>query len=397
VPKLSKQPPAYKLHKASGQARVRIEGKDVYLGPFGSRESKARYAALVAEWCNPAGKPSLPTVRSRGSGLTVSEALLAFREHVESTYRKDGKPTREVDNYGDALRPVRLLFGETPLADFGPVRFREVRQAMIAAGASRTTVNNRMGRVRRWAKWCVAEELAPADLLYRLQAVSPLLPGRHDVRESEPVGPVPLEHVEVVIPLVRPPVASMIRLQLVTGMRPGEVTRFTTGQIDRSGEVWVYRPTHHKTSWRGKRREIPLGPRAQEVLAPWLKADPDSPLFSPAEDHRAHVAVKRAKRKSRVQPSHVARAKRRKPQPRRAPGQWFTVNTYANAIRRACLRAGVPVWGPNRLRHTYATICRREFGVEGAQVMLGHSRADVTQLYAEVNVARAAEIARRIG
>ena len=36
-------------------------------------------------------------------------------------------------------------------------------------------------------------------------------------------------------------------------------------------------------------------------------------------------------------------------------------------------------WHPNQLRHSYATKVRREHGLEAAQVLLGHSRADVTQ------------------
>ena len=41
--------PAYLLHQATGQARVRINGKDIYLGPFGSPESKERYREVLQE------------------------------------------------------------------------------------------------------------------------------------------------------------------------------------------------------------------------------------------------------------------------------------------------------------------------------------------------------------
>ena len=40
-------------------------------------------------------------------------------------------------------------------------------------------------------------------------------------------------------------------------------------------------------------------------------------------------------------------------------------------------------WAPNRLRHTRATEVRKQFGLEAAQVILGHAKADVTQVYAE--------------
>ena len=41
--------PSYLLHKATGQAYVRIAGQNRYLGKHGSAESQERYAALIAE------------------------------------------------------------------------------------------------------------------------------------------------------------------------------------------------------------------------------------------------------------------------------------------------------------------------------------------------------------
>jgi site-specific recombinase XerC len=54
-------------------------------------------------------------------------------------------------------------------------------------------------------------------------------------------------------------------------------------------------------------------------------------------------------------------------------------------------------WHPNQLRHAYATQVRKDFGLEAAQVALGHSRADVTQVYAERDVGLAAAVAAKIG
>lgn len=48
-----KKKPAYLFHKPSGQARVRIDRADHYLGPYGSPESRDRYDELIAEWCRP--------------------------------------------------------------------------------------------------------------------------------------------------------------------------------------------------------------------------------------------------------------------------------------------------------------------------------------------------------
>jgi hypothetical protein len=46
----SQKVPAYCRHKASGKAVVRLEGKDHYLGEYGSDESHEAYEKLIAEW-----------------------------------------------------------------------------------------------------------------------------------------------------------------------------------------------------------------------------------------------------------------------------------------------------------------------------------------------------------
>jgi integrase len=71
--------------------------------------------------------------------------------------------------------------------------------------------------------------------------------------------------------------------------------------------------------------------------------------------------------------------------------------SYRNAIHRACRRVGVPIWGPNRLRHNAATVLRRAVGLDVAQVVLGHASPDMTLIYAEADRQRAAEAMLRIG
>ena len=66
-------------------------------------------------------------------------------------------------------------------------------------------------------------------------------------------------------------------------------------------------------------------------------------------------------------------------------------------VRKAAEKAGVEHWHPNQLRHLFATEVRKEHGLEVAQVLLGHSRADVTQVYAERNEQLPATVAAKIG
>jgi site-specific recombinase XerC len=54
-------------------------------------------------------------------------------------------------------------------------------------------------------------------------------------------------------------------------------------------------------------------------------------------------------------------------------------------------------WHPNRLRHSAATFLRKEYGLEAAQVILGHKTLAVTEIYAEKNVAAAMRIMVEMG
>jgi integrase len=186
----------------------------------------------------------------------------------------------------------------------------------------------------------------------------------------------------------------MIDLQSLSGMRPGEVVSMRACDLDTSGATWVYVPSEHKTEHHGKARLIFLGPRAQEVLRPWLRLDLTAPLFSPAEAEAHRRAERRARRKTPVQPSQVNRSKS---EPARAPGPRYTVRSYRQAIVRACRKVGVPEWHPNQLRHNAATTLRREFGLDVARAVLGHSSPAVTEVYAEVDAGKARDAMGRIG
>jgi integrase len=139
--------------------------------------------------------------------------------------------------------------------------------------------------------------------------------------------------------------------------------------VDCGGEVWAYRPAHHKTEHHGKDRAIYIGPRAQEILRRYLE-----------------------------RPAGGNRPGSRGNKPRRYPaGQRYTNDSLRRAIQRGCKKAGVPLWHPHQLRHARATEIRRELGLEAAQVCLGHSQLAVTELYAEKNERLAATVAKQMG
>ena len=78
--------------------------------------------------------------------------------------------------------------------------------------------------------------------------------------------------------------------------------------------------------------------------------------------------------------------------PKRQPGEQYSVESYRQAIERACKKASVPHWHPHQLRHNAATFLRKEFGLEAARIILGHKSAAITEIYAELDREKAIEV-----
>lgn len=428
MPRAKSLKPSHCCHRPTNRGYVRIDGRMLYTGEWGSQAAKDEYDRLIGEWiANGRKMPQDAPDAGEGVsvGVSVNQVLAAFLLHARDYYKKpDGSPGTEYSNIIDAMHYVRKLYGKTPAATFGPKALKVVRQAMIdgepdgRAGWCRTHVNRQIARVKIIFKWAVAQEMISPLVHQGLQAVPGLRAGKSDARESDRVKPADERSVNAALDYVSDQVAAMIRLQLLTGARPGEICIMRTCDINRSSKVWVYAPAHHKTEHHGADhvRQIMIGPKAQEILAPFLKPNLQAYCFSPADAEQARHGEQRAERKTSVQPSQIKRAKmatRRNRQ--RPPLDHYTVASYRRAIARACDAAdadqrksadeqGVTVAGrlvgrfhPHQLRHNAATAIRREFGLEAAQVILGHKTLTVTQVYAEKDIAAAKKIMEQVG
>jgi integrase len=396
MPRPKSLTPKYRRHKPSGQAVVRINGHDHYLGEHGSQESRERYAVLMADYLTVGRIPDPEPEPDRGQ--TVDAVIAAYWQHIEQNgrYTKSGEPTSERSWIRDSLKPLSDLFGATPAAEFGPKKMHALRnwviEATVAKGRklARSTINSRMRRVVMLFRWAVGMELVPSSVWHGLQAVPGLRKGETTrVKESKGVRAVPWVDVAAALEHLSPEVAAMVELQWLTGMRPGEVRTIRGRDIDRSDKVWIYRPSSHKNEHHELDCERMVGPRAQRVLAKFLKADPDAYLFSPQEVEQNRMLARREGRVHKLWPSHE---RRYRDDPPSYAGEIYTTHSYRQAIHRACKAAKVPQWSPNQLRHSRATEVRRVYGLEAAQVTLGHATADVTQVYAE----RDRELARRV-
>ena len=103
-------------------------------------------------------------------------------------------------------------------------------------------------------RWAVENELVPPSTHHGLQSVRGLQRGRSEAKDYAPVRPVPDAWIEAVRPHVASPVRAMIDLQLLTGMRPGEVVQMRGCDLDVAGPIWFYRPSTHKTAHHGHER-----------------------------------------------------------------------------------------------------------------------------------------------
>jgi integrase len=215
-------------------------------------------------------------------------------------------------------------------------------------------------------------------------------------------------------------------------VRPGELCQLRPCDIDMTGAVWLFRPVQFKTRHRGQSRVVAIGPQAQKLLAEFTPKDSRDFYFSPRRTVAEFHAQRSAKRQTPRYPSHLAHNNARRV---REPGSGrkahYTTTGYGRAIARACERlhplpvelqrqagekagdwwmqlseeqqAAVKAWRkryhfhPNRIRHTHGTSVRHRFGLEAAQVALGHARADVTQVYAERNLGLAVKVAAEVG
>jgi integrase len=167
-----------------------------------------------------------------------------------------------------------------------------------------------------------------------------------------------------------------------------------------------------------------IGPKAQEIIRPFLRLNVSGYLFSPRQSEAERNADRRVERKTPLWPSHIRHQQDKKgKRPERKPiGDRWHPNAYRKAIAQACDRAfphpelgetpsrltdlqraeldawrKAHRWHPNQLRHSMATLIRRRYGAEAAQSVLGHAELSTTEIYAEKSLEVAKQIMGEIG
>ena len=80
--------PKHRKHRSSGKAVVTLNGRDYYLGPHGTRASKAEYDRMVGEWMANGRQVAGPD-----NTITVTELVASYWKFAEGYYVKNGNRT----------------------------------------------------------------------------------------------------------------------------------------------------------------------------------------------------------------------------------------------------------------------------------------------------------------
>jgi integrase len=426
------RPPSYRRQKYRNQvdlAFVEIApGKRIYLGAYGSAESKQEYRRVL-ETLDLGETPKPP------SALTITVLLDQFDDWARKEYRRaDGSLSPGFKHIADAIQTMLdSPFANLPASEFSTTHLEDVRDDLLKKGRlARTTINFRMKYIRAIFRWAERKRLVPKGTWEHLKTVQGLKRGRSGARDNDPVEPVPQPMIDAVLPLVPRQVKALIQLQLLGGYRPGELLKLTSADLgDLSKPLWVVRLNDHKTAHHGYARTLRFGPRQQAILREFLTTDRplDKPLFSPREADMEYRARKHAARKTPLSCGTKPKSKK----PRIQLGDAYTVSGYRQAIQRACLMAFPfppelrpeitrvgrrkvrgPLtkeqeagrakwrkdhcWHPHQLRHNYITNNADLYGIGVIQSIVGHRPGSgITATYKAENTKAADDLVMRIG
>ena len=239
-------------------------------------------------------------------------------------------------------------------------------------------------------KWGVSEELVPNNIYSALTTVPPVAMGETNAVEACPRTTTSDEIFSAVINHLRGFYRDIALVLRYTAMRPIELIRMTVGEVhtDDSG-VLLYIPVRHKNSHRGKSRIIPFGPRATEVIRPYLQGKPSEAFVFAKEDSLKNLYDSKGMNN---RPREEKLCGISEPAFRKALRQAFN-----ESINDGSIPADTPMWTPYSIRHLAITEMGTLEGVVAGQRLAGHSQLRTTEIYSHQELTESIALAMKHG
>ena len=286
--------------------------------------------------------------------MTNAEMVSMYLAHCHDYYGTVPRSTTAAVEL--AVRPLVAMYGH--LEGLTLSALKQVREAMLEANLARSTINARIDKIVRMYHWLESEDQVEPGTYQRLRTLAHLKRGRSKAVEPPRRLPVDVLIVQMTLQRCQAPLCDMLAVQWFTGCRSGSLVAAHSSQFVRDDRHMSWFP-EHKTAYLGHEMELPIGPKCQRVLRPYLRTAGD--LFL----HRR--------------------------------GKTYSPWSYRRALVRVQERYNLPRWTPHQLRHARANLVRSRLGVEAAQAVLGHRTVNATQLYAGRQLALAREAAEKLG
>ena len=291
-----------------------------------------------------------------GPPMDAASALIAeFAEYLRS---ERGLAPMTVGAYSS--RAARFLACYAPGGDPGLITPADVTAAVLAeaSGLSAGAGQHLACALRAFLRYCHVRGLVPADVSAAALSVT----GRRTTMLPRGLEPGKIEALLAACDRAEPDGRrdyAVILLLARLGLRAGEAARLRLDDVNwRAGEIGI----------RGKGGQydvLPLPADAGAAIAAWLR------------DGRPAVSFREVF-------TTVT-----------APTRPLTREASASIVRRACARAGMPVFGAHRLRHSAAcAMIGAKVPMAGIAQAMRHRSHGVTAIYARAGIDRLRPLAR---
>lgn len=262
---------------------------------------------------------------------SVAELLTRFVGHL----RLQGVTNGRCNVVATLLRRFVAIYGDFEACDINIKHLKSYRAILEQEGTMRIAGNSNLNVVKQMLKYAAQEGIISPLKWAEFSLVEGLKRGRSKNPDKKGIGPADPVALGKIWKYLKPQTKDAVRLQLYTGMRPSEALSVRLIQVKPFQGVYIYRPEKHKTAYLGKSKAILIPRKAYALIQRWPN------------------------------------------------GIGVSFKGYALRLMRASRKAGVKTISPNQFRHTFATMLRKRLGIEKAQIALGHSSLNTTEIYAE--------------